>query len=229
MFEQFATTCGFSVFVDAVLKGFSHSEKDFLQARSQLIYPDAVDTFLFWNLSLQLNNNEDGDLSTIVLEPLVHSDRFQFIQAVKVCAGKIWRAHESTEQIPEGYDTLISPHADGTSTSTWKFRSRYQVMPMYTLRFKTTGIKHAVASPLLHLDVDNLPPLENAANVTVCPLCTRAFTFFHRKHHCRNCGRVVCDPCSNQKRKLQKLGTDSKPVRVCNSCLNSSVEDVMLS
>ncbi|KAF8249067.1 hypothetical protein K440DRAFT_472297, partial [Wilcoxina mikolae CBS 423.85] len=29
-----------------------------------------------------------------------------------------------------------------------------------------------------------------------CPICTSAFTFFNRRHHCRKCGRVVCATCS---------------------------------
>lgn len=29
-----------------------------------------------------------------------------------------------------------------------------------------------------------------------CYSCSRQFTFFHRRHHCRKCGRVVCGKCS---------------------------------
>ena len=28
-----------------------------------------------------------------------------------------------------------------------------------------------------------------------CELCENGFTFFNRRHHCRNCGRVVCGKC----------------------------------
>ncbi|RGP63589.1 kinase anchor [Fusarium sporotrichioides] len=32
--------------------------------------------------------------------------------------------------------------------------------------------------------------------VTYCPICHTQFSFFVRKHHCRKCGRVVCNSCS---------------------------------
>lgn len=32
--------------------------------------------------------------------------------------------------------------------------------------------------------------------VTECPICEVAFSFWFRKHHCRKCGRVVCASCS---------------------------------
>ncbi|RKK69267.1 hypothetical protein BFJ69_g12872 [Fusarium oxysporum] len=32
--------------------------------------------------------------------------------------------------------------------------------------------------------------------VTYCPICHTQFSFFIRKHHCRKCGRVVCNACS---------------------------------
>ena len=34
------------------------------------------------------------------------------------------------------------------------------------------------------------------AEVTYCPICNSQFSIFVRKHHCRKCGRVVCNSCS---------------------------------
>ncbi|KAI2618355.1 FYVE-domain-containing protein [Hypoxylon sp. NC1633] len=34
------------------------------------------------------------------------------------------------------------------------------------------------------------------SEVTYCPICHTQFSFFVRKHHCRKCGRVVCNSCS---------------------------------
>ncbi|ROT37418.1 hypothetical protein SODALDRAFT_334517 [Sodiomyces alkalinus F11] len=41
-----------------------------------------------------------------------------------------------------------------------------------------------------------LPRWQPDAEVTVCPICRTQFSFFVRKHHCRKCGRVVCNRCS---------------------------------
>jgi hypothetical protein len=44
--------------------------------------------------------------------------------------------------------------------------------------------------------------------------CNQKFTLVQRKHHCRNCGKIVCGPCSATKAILNQ----SKPERVCKSC-----------
>ncbi|CAF0908133.1 unnamed protein product [Adineta ricciae] len=57
-----------------------------------------------------------------------------------------------------------------------------------------------------------------------CMHChTSKFSAVNRKHHCRNCGIIVCDGCS--KKRFLLLHLDPKPVRVCDSCftkLNSN-------
>ncbi|RAL11916.1 phosphatidylinositol-3-phosphate-binding ubiquitin-protein ligase [Aspergillus homomorphus CBS 101889] len=40
------------------------------------------------------------------------------------------------------------------------------------------------------------PRWQPDAEVTHCPICMTAFSFWYRKHHCRKCGRVVCAACS---------------------------------
>ncbi|KAH6888689.1 FYVE zinc finger-domain-containing protein [Thelonectria olida] len=42
----------------------------------------------------------------------------------------------------------------------------------------------------------SLPRWQSDAEVTYCPICRAQFSFFVRKHHCRKCGRVVCNSCS---------------------------------
>jgi len=51
-----------------------------------------------------------------------------------------------------------------------------------------------------------------------CPLCSQPFVYpFKRKHHCRNCGKVICSRCSSNSLSLPSLGYDI-PVRVCDKC-----------
>ena len=45
-----------------------------------------------------------------------------------------------------------------------------------------------------------------------CPICHVKFGFFTRKHHCRNCGNVVCDDCSKERRTL--FGTAASDTRI---------------
>ncbi|KAI1756585.1 hypothetical protein F4782DRAFT_272457 [Xylaria castorea] len=41
-----------------------------------------------------------------------------------------------------------------------------------------------------------LPTWQPDTEVTHCPICGVRFSMFLRRHHCRKCGRVVCDGCS---------------------------------
>ncbi|XP_048579492.1 uncharacterized protein LOC5521723 isoform X2 [Nematostella vectensis] len=52
----------------------------------------------------------------------------------------------------------------------------------------------------------------------VCPLCSQKFTQIRRKHHCRQCGRVLCNKCCNEKVPLPQMGFED-PERICDYCL----------
>lgn len=55
------------------------------------------------------------------------------------------------------------------------------------------------------------------AEATICMHCKKTqFTMIVRRHHCRNCGAVVCGPCSSKKFLLPQQS--SKPQRVCATC-----------
>jgi hypothetical protein len=41
-----------------------------------------------------------------------------------------------------------------------------------------------------------VPPWQPDSEVPECPICGRTFTWLFRRHHCRKCGRVVCNDCS---------------------------------
>lgn len=52
---------------------------------------------------------------------------------------------------------------------------------------------------------------------SVCMVCQRErFTMFNRRHHCRRCGRLVCQACSE--RKMAVEGCPGEDVRVCDQC-----------
>ncbi|EDW66440.1 uncharacterized protein Dvir_GJ16034 [Drosophila virilis] len=67
-------------------------------------------------------------------------------------------------------------------------------------------------------------PVENHAAVwvpdaeaSICMHCKKTqFTFVQRRHHCRNCGAVVCAACSSKKFLLPQQS--GKALRVCDAC-----------
>ncbi len=63
-----------------------------------------------------------------------------------------------------------------------------------------------------------------------CMSCkTAKFTVVNRRHHCRNCGHVICGDCS--KNRFLLASQSDEPLRVCNNCYtqltnNSGTMDV---
>ncbi|EEC81326.1 hypothetical protein OsI_24498 [Oryza sativa Indica Group] len=54
--------------------------------------------------------------------------------------------------------------------------------------------------------------------VTKCTACTADFSAFNRRHHCRNCGDIFCDKCTQGRTPLT-TDADAQPVRVCDRCM----------
>ncbi|XP_027075181.1 protein FREE1-like [Coffea arabica] len=54
--------------------------------------------------------------------------------------------------------------------------------------------------------------------VNKCTACSSIFNAFNRKHHCRNCGDIFCDKCT-QGRIALTADENAQPVRVCDRCL----------
>ncbi|WMV16595.1 hypothetical protein MTR67_009980 [Solanum verrucosum] len=51
-----------------------------------------------------------------------------------------------------------------------------------------------------------------------CTACGTNFNAFVQRHHCRNCGDIFCDKCT-QGRTALTADEDAQPVRVCDSCM----------
>ncbi|XP_078437860.1 phosphoinositide binding protein [Wolffia australiana] len=49
-----------------------------------------------------------------------------------------------------------------------------------------------------------------------CQGCSSQFSFFNRKHHCRRCGGIFCNGCTQQRMILR--GQGDAPVRICDPC-----------
>ncbi|KAJ6656376.1 hypothetical protein lerEdw1_003879 [Lerista edwardsae] len=51
---------------------------------------------------------------------------------------------------------------------------------------------------------------------TMCMICTCEFTLTWRRHHCRACGKIICQACSSNKHGLDYM--KNQPARVCDHC-----------
>lgn len=59
--------------------------------------------------------------------------------------------------------------------------------------------------------------------ISKCVGCNKEFSITRRKHHCRNCGQIFCNNCSERVVQLPNANGNSgsghnKPVRVCDIC-----------
>ncbi|WVZ78459.1 hypothetical protein U9M48_026165 [Paspalum notatum var. saurae] len=54
--------------------------------------------------------------------------------------------------------------------------------------------------------------------VSKCTACASDFSAFNRRHHCRNCGDIFCDKCTQGRTPLN-TDADAQPVRVCDRCM----------
>jgi hypothetical protein len=61
------------------------------------------------------------------------------------------------------------------------------------------------------------------AEVSSCARCNQAFSLTFRRHHCRNCGDVVCYICSENRAILPKINLTT-PQRICVACNYELVE-----
>jgi FYVE zinc finger len=67
-----------------------------------------------------------------------------------------------------------------------------------------------------------------------CQRCHKPFSFYWRRHHCRSCGEIFCDFCTNSRTKVGIPATEPRTpdvdlskdaVRVCTPCFNKIKND----
>lgn len=52
---------------------------------------------------------------------------------------------------------------------------------------------------------------------TNCMVCNQSFSFMRRKHHCRGCGRLLCNDCTPHRISMPRIGF-FQPERACTEC-----------
>lgn len=87
---------------------------------------------------------------------------------------------------------VLGHRVSSTSTNS---NAQAAVRPLVTPRQQRVSTLSTIAGNERRSDIV-LPKWQPDSEVDECPICRKFFSFFLRKHHCRKCGRVVCNSCS---------------------------------
>ena len=73
--------------------------------------------------------------------------------------------------------------------------------------------------PLTKLSSQTVVAWQKDSLIPNCPICAAKFTLNFRKHHCRLCGRIICNNCFSELTWTSVLKTDKiGGVRACTEC-----------
>jgi len=64
------------------------------------------------------------------------------------------------------------------------------------------------------------PIFVHNADAADCMICGKAFGLLNRRHHCKKCGKCICNSCSYDKMRVPGLETHGRLVRCCIPCGN---------
>jgi len=74
--------------------------------------------------------------------------------------------------------------------------------------------QHAIANYFTEEITPENPHWIFDEQVNNCMYCKELFSFFYRKHHCRNCGGIFCNTCSTHRKDFP----GNPELRICNFC-----------
>ncbi|GMT23393.1 hypothetical protein PFISCL1PPCAC_14690, partial [Pristionchus fissidentatus] len=148
---------------------------------------------------------------------------------VKNCGSKV-HTEISTREFMTEYRELVM------SKSELVRDKALEMLQCWSMAFVTQPAYKLIVDThnLLKLSGFTFPPLKDPESMYIaqvapewvdgdkCYRCRTEFGMFTRKHHCRACGQIFCDPCSSKNMALPLLGIE-KPVRVCDSCSEKGV------
>ena len=95
-----------------------------------------------------------------------------------------------------------------------------EALTQSAMNFETDSCSMSIKSGFATSRPKDWQPNMTAPNCQVCDV--KFNVLFRRKHHCRQCGNLVCNGCS-QTRDYVSGYKDTK-VRICNICSNAKLE-----
>ncbi|XP_012347551.1 RUN and FYVE domain-containing protein 2 isoform X1 [Apis florea] len=134
-------------------------------------------------------------------------------------AEKISQLHHEIDQlrrVSEKYLALQEEHYALREICTEQERTLEELGgQLSAAKLAAVELREAADNAQQHHQQEGAATWANDRLVTHCKSCNREFNITRRKHHCRNCGKIFCNACSDN---TTSLPNSSKPVRVCDEC-----------
>lgn len=148
------------------------------------------------------------------------------------------RASPSPSSIPaNGSGAYVATSPSVVSTAAHQQRSHDLAQARGQFRVPTNDAPsfgwHQSRPPALQ-QTSLVPVWEHDDVTSTCRSCSKKFTFFTRKHHCRRCGKIFCADCSSYRAHLRadevvlepglvsetllRETTSGVPFRICQGC-----------
>lgn len=84
-------------------------------------------------------------------------------------------------------------------------------------RLKTETLKIREIEKVESL-MGKMPKWVQDESALACLQCHQRFRVLLRRHHCRKCGQIFCNKCSQKRMMIPAFGYTKHPVRVCDKC-----------
>jgi len=128
------------------------------------------------------------------------------------------RDRSKTEDLPGGLKSSAPEFRDRSRTAGAKLSSNVSDLQheVITLREELESLRKQLADKDKVIKVLKPPKWRPDEDVERCTLCATEFSFFNRRHHCRQCGEIFCGNCCSKSFDLGQLNKNLP--RVCNRC-----------
>ncbi|XP_069756968.1 RUN and FYVE domain-containing protein 2 isoform X2 [Narcine bancroftii] len=178
-----------------------HEKQDALiSLRQQLEEVKAINVEMF----KKLKGSEDGLKQKSEMMIQLEEKTNQVTAAMKQMEQRLQQAERDQETAEKG--SHKSKHELASKMGTLQRESDQKEQQLSKLKIETIKEANKALQGLVWL---------KDRDAACCKLCGKEFSMSTRKHHCRNCGEIFCNACSDNELPLP---SSPKPVRVCDTC-----------
>ncbi|OQS04103.1 dihydroflavonol-4-reductase [Thraustotheca clavata] len=124
------------------------------------------------------------------------------------------------QQLGQVGAALYADHPSNSQPSPYLSDRIVDVMGLHFREVKDTIIE--TAGDLLKWKW--IKPWAEDCEAPECAICGAQFSFLRRKHHCRECGRIICADCSMSRAVVEGL---SERARLCDQCVQTSIPELI--